>query len=366
MAESIDSAVLQRFRITRQVGRGAYGAVFEANPVRSPSERCAIKKCFGCFQNITDAQRIYREVWALMSLSHPNMVELFDVVLPSLNSQDLYLVTEYLPIDLGSAIKTSILSDHHRPFITYQILNGLVHMHSRDLVHRDIKPSNILLDSSCRVKLCDLGLVRFMGDSSSHLNRTDYVATRWYRAPEIMLGSNTYSFPVDIWATGTVVAEMYLGRQLFAGTSPLNQLERIIELTGFPSDEDLVELGGMSRLSILQNISKTTVVRPIAELIPNATYTILDLLRQMLKFSPSSRVSAQEAIRHGAFCSFTKFHPISDIATFRMPVDVEVTNVRLSPNDYKILLCNEIENWRMHAQKNSFSHPEHDKSITGS
>lgn len=348
MSESLDQVVFKDYQIIRQVGKGAYGVVFEAKH-RVSGDRIAIKKCFGCFQNTTDAQRVYREVSALTSMSHQNILRLHDALIPSAHALDMYLITEFVPIDLAAAIKAGLLHDVHRLYITYQTLKGLEYMHKRGLIHRDIKPSNILLDSLCHVKLCDFGLVTFQDDNFSNQRKTEYVATRWYRAPEIILGSKAYSYPVDVWATGTILAEMYTGRQLFAGTSTLNQLERIMELTGFPSDEDLVALGGMSSFGLSQNVSNTLHVHSIAEFVPQASHVVLDLLRQMLQFSPIARVIAAEALHHGAFAKFhltevdLKLEPISK------PRATDI--VRLSPVEYRGLLDSELQVWRMHAQK---------------
>ena len=347
MSECFDQSLFKEYQFIRQVGKGAYGVVFEANR-RISGERVAIKKCFGCFQNTTDAQRIYREVSALMSMSHPNILRLRDVLIPSTHSLDIYVITEFVPIDLAAVIKHGLLQDVHRLYITYQILKGLDYMHRITLLHRDIKPSNILLDSHCNVRLCDFGLVRLQDSDSFNSNKTDYVATRWYRAPEIILGSKAYSFPVDLWATGTILAEMYSGKQLFPGTSTLNQLERIIELTGFPSDEELVALGGMSSFGLLQNVSNTLHVHSLAEFVPHASHVVLDLLRQMLQFSPSERISASMAMRHGAFA---KFHTIDPTPIPEHPYKPKVADsVRLSPMDYRSLLDNEVREWKVHAK----------------
>ena len=353
MSESIDQIVLQDYQLIRRVGKGAYGVVYEGTH-RISGDRVAIKKCFGCFQNSVDAQRMYREVSALMSMRNPNILELRDAIVPSVPSQDLYLITDFIPIDLANAMKSNILEDVHRIYITYQILCGLQYMHNGGLIHRDIKPSNILVDTSCRVKLCDFGLVRRTADTFSPLPKTQYVATRWYRAPELILGCTEYSFPVDIWATGALFAEMYTGKQLFPGTSILNQLERIIEFTGFPSDEELVHLGGMSNLALLQNVSAGLNIRGAAEFVPQASFTVLDILRQMLQFAPDSRVTASDGLEHGAFARF-HFHrdefPIQ-------PFSTKLSNfTRLSPSEYQAILDAEIRDWRSHAKINPLHAP---------
>lgn len=114
-------------------------------------------------------------------------------------------------------------------------------MHSAQLLHRDLKPSNLLLNSECHVKVADFGLARSLDnkDPDSTPLLTDYVATRWYRAPEILLGSNKYTKGVDMWSLGCILAELLLGKPVFPGTSTLNQLDRVMEVTGRPSAEDI-------------------------------------------------------------------------------------------------------------------------------
>lgn len=129
--------------------------------------------------------------------------------------------------DLHAVIRANILEEIHKKYIIYQLVKALKFMHSADLLHRDIKPSNLLLNSDCHVKLCDFGLCRNIAETAGpqpHL--TDYVATRWYRAPEILLGSPRYTKGVDMWAVGCILGEMLSGRPTFPGTSTMNQVRR--------------------------------------------------------------------------------------------------------------------------------------------
>jgi mitogen-activated protein kinase 15 len=121
-------------------------------------------------------------------------------------------------------------------YITYQILRSLKYVHSGELIHRDLKPSNVLLDAECNVKVADFGLARSVLESEvDQAILTEYVATRWYRAPEILLGSTKYTKAVDMWSVGCILGEMINGKAIFPGTSTLNQIERVLEVIGRPS-----------------------------------------------------------------------------------------------------------------------------------
>jgi mitogen-activated protein kinase 15 len=142
--------------------------------------------------------------------------------------------------DLHAVIRANILEDIHKQYIIYQCLKCLKYMHSVNLLHRDLKPSNLLLNSECHVKVADFGLARCLdAKAGSEPILTDYVATRWYRAPEILLGSNKYTKGVDMWSMGCILAELILGKPFFPGTSTLNQLDRVLEITGRPRPEDI-------------------------------------------------------------------------------------------------------------------------------
>ena len=211
---------------------------------RRTKHTVALKKCFDAFRNATDAQRTFREVRTvpprhrapprpaaprrklltpigvapsplprvlprpqvmyLQELAgHDSIVRLLNIVRAE-NDRDIYLVFDYMETDLHAVIRAGIMEDVHKQYVIYQLLKALFFLHSADLIHRDVKPSNLLLNSDCHVKICDFGLCRSVAEASSVSAPvlTDYVATRWYRAPEILLGSTRYTKGVDMWAVG--------------------------------------------------------------------------------------------------------------------------------------------------------------------
>ena len=167
-------------------------------------------------------------------------------------------------------------------------------MHSANLLHRDLKPSNLLLNSECHVKVADFGLARSLdiNDPDTIPLLTDYVATRWYRAPEILLGSNKYTKGVDMWSLGCILAELLLGKPVFPGTSTLNQIDRVLELIGRPSQEDITAIDCPLASTMLESLPPTKPKR-FRDVFPNASDDALDLLKQLLHFNPSKRPSAE-------------------------------------------------------------------------
>ena len=140
------------------------------------------------------------------------------------NNKDIYLVFEYMEIDLHHVNRADILQDIHKVYIIYQLLKCLKYLHSADIIHRDLKPANLLLDAECNLKVADFGLARSVhnDEDAGAVVMTDYVATRWYRAPEIVLGSTKYSKAVDMWSVGCILGELLLGKALFPGKSTMN------------------------------------------------------------------------------------------------------------------------------------------------
>ncbi|XP_039110075.1 mitogen-activated protein kinase 15 isoform X1 [Hyaena hyaena] len=300
-AADVDHHVAQRYLLKRRLGKGAYGIVWKAVDRRT-GEVVAIKKIFDAFRDKTDAQRTFREIMLLQELGdHPNIIRLLEVIRAE-NDRDIYLVFESMDTDLNAVIrKGRLLKDIHKRFIIYQLLRATKFIHSGGVIHRDQKPSNILLDASCLVKLCDFGLARSLGgipEGPEGPALTDYVATRWYRAPEVLLSSSWYTPGVDMWSLGCVLGEMLRGRPLFPGTSTLHQLELILDTIPPPSKEDLLALGSSYSASVLPRPGPRPRQTLDALLPPDTPPEALDLLKGLLVFAPDKRLSAAQALQH--------------------------------------------------------------------
>jgi len=323
MSEEIDRHVLRRYDALQKLGKGAYGIVWKATD-RKSEETVALKKIFDAFQNATDAQRTFREVNFLFQMGgHENIVRLLSV-LKADNDRDLYLIFEYMETDLHATIRANILEDIHKQYIMSQAFKALMYMHSAKLVHRDMKPANLLLNSDCLMKVADFGLARSLLNSeldpedSKRDNMTDYVATRWYRAPEILLSSNKYGIEVDLWSLGCIFAEMIGGKPAFCGTSTLNQIEKIVEELGFPEEffhPDAPKLlDSMYARQMLDNL-KAEVPRQSKTLeqqkeawrakYPKAEEDAIDLLTCLLQIDPRKRLTATQGVIH-PYC--VQFH----------------------------------------------------------
>ena len=329
MSEEVDAHVLRKYEIVQRLGKGAYGIVWRAIDRRS-KETVALKKIFDGFQNSTDAQRTFREIMFLQEMSgHEHVVTLLDV-LKADNDKDIYLVFEFLETDLHAAIRANVLQDVHKRYIVYQTLKALKYMHSAELLHRDMKPSNLLLNSDCLMKVCDFGLARSLPESRIQGAQedlsplTDYVATRWYRAPEILLGAGIYTFAVDMWAVGCILGEMLLGKPIFPGTSTMNQLEKITNLTGCPTHEECGKISVFAQSMLYEHSEKVynvphsgypytgegglekdyQVKRRFGDLFGSGSTDAIDLLIHLLHFDPNLRISATTALEHPYIAQF--------------------------------------------------------------
>ncbi|KAM9198214.1 mitogen-activated protein kinase 15 [Dugong dugon] len=335
----MDPHVAQRYLLKRRLGKGAYGIVWKAVDRRTGTV-VAIKKIFDAFRDKTDAQRTFREIMLLQEFGdHPNIIRLLDVM-PAENDRDIYLVLEFMDTDLNAVIrKGKLLKDIHKRYIFYQLLRATKFIHSGNVIHRDQKPSNVLLDANCLVKLCDFGLARSLSqlpEGPEGQALTEYVATRWYRAPEVLLSSHWYTPGVDMWSLGCILGEMLRGRPLFPGSSTLHQLQLILESVPLPPEEDFPALGSGYCASVLQSLG-TRPQQTLDTLLPPDTPTeALDLLRQLLVFAPDKRLSAAQALQHPYV---QRFHCPAHEWTLEADVQLPVPErVQLSAPEYRSLL----------------------------
>uniref|UniRef100_A0A8C5BJU9 Mitogen-activated protein kinase 15 n=1 Tax=Gadus morhua TaxID=8049 RepID=A0A8C5BJU9_GADMO len=297
----VEEHISLKYEIKRRLGKGAYGIVWKAVD-RQTGEVVAVKKIFDAFRNRTDAQRTFREIMFLQEFGdHANIIKLINVIRAQ-NDKDIYLIFEHMDTDLHAVIKKgSLLKDVHKRYVMYQLLKATKYLHSGNVIHRDQKPSNILLDTDCSVKLCDFGLARSLcqtQEDAGNPTLTEYVATRWYRAPEILLGSSRYTKGIDMWSIGCILGEMLLGKALFPGTSSINQIEKILSAIAHPSPEDIQSIKSEYGASVIQRMLLKPQV-PLEELLqPAVPPDALDLVQRLLVFNPDKRLTAGQALQH--------------------------------------------------------------------
>eukprot|EP01123_Difflugia_compressa_P000597 TRINITY_DN106_c0_g1_i2.p1 TRINITY_DN106_c0_g1~~TRINITY_DN106_c0_g1_i2.p1 ORF type:complete len:295 (-),score=46.15 TRINITY_DN106_c0_g1_i2:322-1206(-) len=285
---------LDRYEKLQKIGEGTYGVVYKAKD-KTDGRFIALKKIRLEHEDEGVPSTAIREISVLKELQHPNIVSLLDVVnMPN----KLYLVFEFLDQDLKKYMDSI---PHFDPLLVKsyfkQLLEGLVYCHRRRVLHRDLKPQNLLIDRKGFLKLADFGLARAVCIPVRPY--THEVITLWYRAPEILLGSQAYSMPVDIWSAGCIFAEMITKRPLFPGDSEIDEIFRIFRTLGTPTEE--VWRGCTMLPDFKPNFPKWTK-QDLRKLLPQGLDAqAVDLLESMLVYEPSQRITAKAALQHPYF-----------------------------------------------------------------
>ncbi|TQD99351.1 hypothetical protein C1H46_015009 [Malus baccata] len=281
----------------KPIGRGAYGVVCSSIN-RETNEKVAIKKINNVFENRIDALRTLRELKLLKHIRHENVIALKDVMMPihRTSFKDVYFVYELMDTDLHQIIKSSQpLSSDHCKYFLFQLLRGLKYLHSANILHRDLKPGNLLINANCDLKICDFGLARTSGGRGQFM--TEYVVTRWYRAPELLLCCDNYGTSIDVWSVGCIFAEILGRKPIFPGTECLNQLKLIINVLGSQQEPDLAFIDNTKARKYIKSLPYSRGTH-LSRLYPQADPLAIDLLQRMLVFDPTKRISVSEALQH--------------------------------------------------------------------
>lgn len=286
--------VKHKYKIIKKIGQGTFGKVYEAED--GNKKRVAIKRV----EKVSNA--ISREVDILKVIDHENCIKLLDVFYTSeeggVDNKSQNLVFEFHPTTLYRFIHDKPCTPKSAKMMFYQLCLAINHIHEKNICHRDVTPSNILLSAKGDAILTDFGSAKIL--DAQHISMS-YVCSRYYRAPELLLGCSNYSTKVDIWSAGCVLAEMLIGRPIFPGTDNQDQLIKIILVLGAPS---LADLWAMKK-NCKHNL-RFPKIEPLyfGNLFPSGMpqpEIVADLLYGMLCYNPKSRLSIENVLKHPYF-----------------------------------------------------------------
>ncbi|XP_066433103.1 mitogen-activated protein kinase 7 [Eleutherodactylus coqui] len=334
------------YEIIETIGTGAYGVVSSARR-KDSGQKFAIKKIPNAFDVVTNAKRTLRELKILKHFKHDNVIAIKDILRPAVpycDFKSVYVVLDLMESDLHQIIHSSQpLTLEHARYFLYQLLRGLKYIHSANVLHRDLKPSNLLINENCELKIGDFGMARGLCTKPDEYKyfMTEYVATRWYRAPELMLSLHEYTQAIDMWSVGCIFAEMLGRKQLFPGKNYIHQLQLIMTVLGTPSNQVIRAIGAERVRAYIQSLPSRQPV-PWTELYPQGDRKALDLLSKMLRFDPRERISVREALRH-PFLS--KYHDPDDEPECVPAFDFGFDKKILTKEQIKEAIVAEIDNF---------------------
>ncbi|TMW55674.1 hypothetical protein Poli38472_010556 [Pythium oligandrum] len=292
------------------IGQGSYGVVCSVRNAET-NEKLAIKKITPMAGDEWDATHTLREIRLMRCLgAHENIISLKDLSMCE-EKDELYMMMELADTDLHRLIQSSCpLTEGHIRVIMFQLLSGVKAMHDNGVLHRDLKPGNLLLNKDCELKITDFGLARMTPKEDAHAAAatdntvspmTEYVVTRWYRPPELMLAPNgCYDGAVDMWSVGCILGELLNRKPLFPGTDFMDQLTRVFKVVAIPDKDQRGYTIEKDALKFLQSLAPTPE-NAMDKLFKHAPAPALDLLRQLLCFNPKERLSAEAALAHPFF-----------------------------------------------------------------
>uniref|UniRef100_A0A671R8V5 Mitogen-activated protein kinase 7-like n=1 Tax=Sinocyclocheilus anshuiensis TaxID=1608454 RepID=A0A671R8V5_9TELE len=317
------------------------------------SQQVAIKKIPNAFEVVTNAKRTLRELKILKHFKHDNIIAIKDIlqpVVPHSAFKSVYVVLDLMESDLHQIIHShQPLTPEHTRYFLYQLLRGLKYIHSANVIHRDLKPSNLLVNENCELKIGDFGMARGLSAAHSGESRsfmTEYVATRWYRAPELMLSLHHYSLAIDLWSVGCIFGEMLGRRQMFPGKNYVHQLQLILSVLGTPPESIIGSIGSDRVRSYVRSLP-SKAAEPLGALYPQAEPSALDLLGAMLRFDPRERISACQALEHPYLA---KYHDADDEPVCVPAFDFEFDRQPVGKEQIKEAILAEIKDFHKKKQ----------------
>lgn len=307
--------VPNKYTVLKVLGMGAYGIACSCLDTTT-DQKVAIKKCRDVFRDVEDGKRVLREIAMMRYFQHENLLSVIDILPPMKgfgDFRDVYVVTPLMDVDLNVVLRSrQVLEENHMQYFIYQILRGLKYLHSANVAHRDLKPANLVTDISCALKIIDFGLSRSVNVPFSEL--TDYVITRWYRPPELLLENTSYTPAVDIWSVGCIFAEFFNRKPIFPGKNTMDQLRMISTAIGKPPEDMVEHKEAIAKLKDMPNGTMN-----IAQIVPKMTNPVaIDFLKQMWTLDCRKRPSAADLLKHPYLAHL---HDDNDEPTCPQPFD---------------------------------------------
>ena len=297
--DEVSKDALSKYVKIDKVGEGTYGVVYKCQN-KYTKAYVALKKIRLENEDEGIPSTAIREISILKQMHHQNIIKLIEIIN---GEKKLYLVFEFMEHDLkkyldlnGGPLPPKLVKSY-----LYQIAAAIRYCHAKRILHRDLKPQNLLIDNMGIIKLADFGLARAFGVPIKTL--THEVLTLWYRAPEILLGQKEYSTPVDIWSLGLIFFEMAHRKPLFAGDSEIDQIFKIFQMYGTPTEK---EWAGITKLPYYKLSFPQFKGRGIRKFNTNIDEKGVDLLEKMLQLDPAKRISAKKVLVHSYFDDFDK------------------------------------------------------------
>ncbi|KAF9015314.1 kinase-like domain-containing protein [Cyathus striatus] len=325
-----------------QIEEGSYGVVFRARD-RQTGDIVALKKLKLEEEKNGFPITALREIYALMSCRHENVVGVREVVVGDTLTQ-VFVVMDFIEHDLKSllTVMPSPFLQSEIKTLMLQLLSAVNHCHSNWILHRDLKTSNLLMNNRGTIKVADFGLARRYGDPVGVGGMTQLVVTLWYRAPEILMGAKTYSTAIDMWSVGCIFAELLLKEPLYPAKGELELLSMIFKLLGPPTKTTWPDYAS---LPLAKTLTLPAPQPPMfRQKFPYLTTSGIDLLMSLLTYDPDQRISAEEALKHPYFTEsplpkhpdlFSSFPSAAAGEKRRKPFDSPSAPARAA--DYKLL-----------------------------
>lgn len=371
-------SVNKRYTVLKILGKGSYGLVCAARDNHTGNEQIAIKKIVNIFNREILLKRSLRELKFMSWFNgHKNIINLINVELILGDGfEGLYCYQDLIEYDLAKIIHSNVpFTEFHIKFFIYQIFCGLKFIHSANVIHRDLKPGNILCTINGCLKICDFGLARGLSNLSNTTNNknnkkgitnqsdflnytnqhiTNYVATRWYRAPELILSNKIYGKSIDIWAVGCILAEFYHRKPIFMGKDSMDQIDQIIKLLNLPPKYLLLNFSSIRSWNLIngshkdnfrddeQTEHKDEVIWK--SICPHASMDAINLIKNLLKWDPNERYNIEDCLEHVFVQSVRKLddEPVHPLGDFNAGYEDELDSM----TKLKSYLIKEVESFR--------------------